>query len=111
MHRDISVCRTGAELAELGVRHHSRRQGHEPQAETQTIRFLLAIVGDETSKCTQTAEKLPPGAQRQVFLAMAASWMSLAAKIESSEALLNTPTNDPSEPYRFGSRIDTQQCD
>jgi hypothetical protein len=45
-----------------------------------------------------------------MFLDMAVSWMSLAAKIESSEALLNSsPANDPSEPYRFGSRIDAQQ--
>lgn len=67
------------------------------------------ICREHASKCTQTAEKLPPGAQRQMFLDMAVSWLSLAAKIESSEALLaSSPANDPNEPYRFGSRIDAQ---
>ena len=34
-------------LAEFGLWNHARRKRSEPQAEFQTIRFLLAIVGDE----------------------------------------------------------------
>jgi hypothetical protein len=64
---------------------------------------------EHACKCTQTAEKLPTGAQRQMFLDMAERWMGLATEIESSEALINSsPMNDPSEPYRFGSRIDAR---
>jgi hypothetical protein len=38
-----------------------------------------------------------------MFLDMAHTWNVLAAKIDSAEAL--DQTADPTEPYRFGSRI------
>jgi hypothetical protein len=34
-------------LAEIGVRHDARRQGHEVQADPEPIRFLLTVVRDE----------------------------------------------------------------
>ena len=67
-----------------------------------------AICREHASKCVQTAEKLPPGAQRQMLLDLADSWKSLASDLESSEAVLeSSPANDRNEPYRFGSRIES----
>jgi hypothetical protein len=65
------------------------------------------ICRDHASKCIQTAEAFPPGAQREKFFGMAKHWTDLAINIESSEALADPaspPANDPGEPYRFGSR-------
>lgn len=62
------------------------------------------------SKCTQVAGTFPPGKQRDMFSDMAKQWIRLAAKIESSEAMLNTPTaNDVNGPHRFGSRIEKRK--
>jgi hypothetical protein len=65
------------------------------------------ICRDHASKCIETAETIPPGAQREMFFDMAKQWTHLAINIESSEALADSsspPANDPGEPYRFGSR-------
>ena len=61
---------------------------------------------EHASKCTQTAETFPPGAQRQKFLDMAEDWTRLAASIEELEASLCQPSANANEPYRFGSRIE-----
>jgi hypothetical protein len=60
-------------------------------------------------KCIQTAETFPPGEQRQKFVAMAEHWTNLAADVESLEVQLAKETAATNEPYRFGSRIDTEQ--
>ena len=65
------------------------------------------ICGEHAYKCIQTAETIPPGAQREMFFDMAKQWTDLAINIEGSEALADPsspPANDPGEPYRFGSR-------
>ena len=66
------------------------------------------ICRQHAAKCIETAETIPPGAQREMFFDMAKRWTDLAINIESSEALADPaspPANDPGEPYRFGSRI------
>ena len=63
------------------------------------------ICREQASKCIETAETIPPGAQREMFFDMANRWTDLAINIESSEALADPaspPANDPGEPYRFG---------
>ena len=65
------------------------------------------ICRDHAYKCIQTAETIPPGAQREMFFDMAKQWTDLAINIEGSEALADPsspPANDSGEPYRFGSR-------
>ena len=64
------------------------------------------ICREHSAKCVQTANSLPPSPQRQMFLDMAHTWNVLAAKIDSGEAL--DQTVEPTEPYRFGSRIAVQ---
>ena len=62
---------------------------------------------EHASKCIQTAEALPPGAQREMFFDLAKRWTDLAINTEGAEALADSsspPLNDPDEPYRFGSR-------
>ena len=45
-----------------------------------------------------------------MFSDIAKQWIRLAAKIESSEAMLDTPTaNDVNGPHRFGSRIEKRK--
>jgi hypothetical protein len=66
------------------------------------------ICREHASKCKQTAETFPPGEQRQKFLDMAADWTRLAASVEDLEASFSRPPANANEPYRFGSRIDTQ---
>src|SRR4029077_5793655 len=65
------------------------------------------ICRQHAAKCIETAESIPPGAQREMFFDMAKRWTDLAINIESSEALadLTSPANDPRKPYRFGSGI------
>jgi hypothetical protein len=66
------------------------------------------ICREHAAKCIETAEAIPPSAQREMFFDMAKCWTDLAINIESSEALADPaspPANDPGEPYRFGSRI------
>ena len=66
------------------------------------------ICRQHAAKCIETAETIPPGAQREMFFDMAKRWTDLAINIESSEALADPaspPANDPGEPYRFGSRF------
>jgi hypothetical protein len=66
------------------------------------------ICRQHAAKCIETAEAIPPGAQREMFFDMAKRWTELAINIESSEALADPaspPANDPGEPYRFSSRI------
>jgi hypothetical protein len=48
---------------------------------------------DHASKCIQTAETIPSGAQREMFFDMARQWTDLAINIEGSEALA-----DPASP-------------
>ena len=51
-----------------------------------------------------------PGKHRDMFSDMAKQWISLAANIERSEDLLDTPTaNDVNGPHRFGSRIEKRK--
>ena len=45
------------------------------------------ICREHASKCIRTAETIPRGAQREMFLDMAKRWTDLAINIESSEAL------------------------
>jgi len=63
------------------------------------------ICREHSGKCIQTANSLPPGAQREMFLDMANTWIVLAAKIENAEVLDQTDEMDG--PYRFGSRFRT----
>ena len=66
------------------------------------------ICTEHAITCIQTAEAFPPGAQREKFFDMAKQWTDLAINIEGSEALADpssSPSNDPDEPYRFGSGI------
>src|SRR6476661_53258 len=70
--------------------------------------FNSKICRRHAAKCIETAESIPPRAQREMFFDMAKRWTDLAINIESSEALADPaspPANDPGEPYRFGSRI------
>ena len=62
---------------------------------------------EHASKCTQVADSFPPGPQREMFLDMAERWISIAANIESSEAILDQ--HSEVGPYRFGSRVDHHQ--
>jgi hypothetical protein len=86
---------------------------HLPEAALSSFgggRAMLTskICREHASKCIETAETIPPGAQREMFLDMAKRWTDLAINIESSEALADPASplaNDPGEPYRFGSRI------
>jgi len=48
------------------------------------------ICRKHSAKCIQTANSLPAGAQREMFLDMANTWIVLAAKIENAEALDHT---------------------
>ena len=61
------------------------------------------ICREHSAKCIQTANSLPAGAQREMFLDMANTWIVLAAKIENAEAL--DQGNEVERPYGFGSRI------
>jgi len=54
--------------------------------------------------CSRMAETLPDGRSRQMFAALAKSWLELATDVENSQALLDT-CSDLSQPYRFASRI------
>jgi hypothetical protein len=63
------------------------------------------ICREHASKCTQTGETFPPGAQRQKFLDMAEDWTRLATTIEDLEASLSLPPASANDPYRFGSGI------
>ena len=57
---------------------------------------------EHAAKCIETAETIPPSAQRQMFVDMAKSWTDLAAQIEDAEVLLDPaspPANDEGEPY------------
>ena len=53
--------------------------------------------------CSRLAETLPDGRSRQMFAAIAQSWLELATDVENSQALLDT-CSDLSQPYRFASR-------
>ena len=54
--------------------------------------------------CLRLTETLPDGRSRQMFAAIAQSWLELANGVENSQALLDT-YSDLSQPYRFASRI------
>ena len=54
--------------------------------------------------CSRLAETLPGGRSRQMFAALAKSWLELATDVENSQALPDT-CSDLSQPYRFASRI------
>ena len=62
---------------------------------------------EHASKCTQTAETFPPGAQRQKFLDMAEDWTRLAASIEGLEASarLKPPANDRTSHIASGHEL------
>ena len=60
------------------------------------------ICREHSAKCVQTANSLPPGSQREMFLDMAHSWTLLAAKIETTEVLDQAVEADETG---FGSRI------
>jgi len=60
------------------------------------------ICREHSAKCIHTANSLPPGPQREMFLDMAHSWTLLAAKIENTEVLDQAVEADET---RFGSRI------
>ena len=62
------------------------------------------IYRGHAAKCTQVAETLPPGKQREMFLDMARQWIAHAEKVESSEASVDE-RNLEDEHHRFGSRI------
>ena len=53
--------------------------------------------------CSRLAETLPDGRSRQMFAAIAQSWLELAADLENSQTRLDT-CSDLSQPYRFASR-------
>jgi hypothetical protein len=53
--------------------------------------------------CSRLAETLPDGRSRQMFAAIARSWLELANEVENSQALLDT-CSDLSQPYRFASK-------
>ena len=40
--------------------------------------------------CSRMAETLPDGRSRQMFAALAKSWLELATDVENSQALLDT---------------------
>ena len=54
------------------------------------------ICREHAYKCIQTAETIPPGAQREMFFDMAKQWTDLAINIEGSEALAN-PSSPPAK--------------
>jgi hypothetical protein len=58
-------------------------------------------------KCSRLAESLPEGAARQLFAEMAATWMRTAIEAEKFAPVLDQVLPCGSEPYRFGSRVDT----
>ena len=58
----------------------------------------------QAMKCSRLAESLPQGAARQLFAEMAATWTRKAVEAPILQRIL--PRG--SEPYRFGSRVDTQ---
>jgi hypothetical protein len=43
------------------------------------------ICREHAAKCIETAEAIPPGAQREMFFDMAKRWTDLAINIESRE--------------------------
>jgi hypothetical protein len=59
-------------------------------------------------KCSRLAENLPQGAARQLFAEMAATWTRKAIEAEKFPPVLEQVLPRGSEPYRFGSRVDTQ---
>ena len=59
-------------------------------------------------KCSRLAESLPQGAARQLFAEMAATWTRKAVEAEKFAPILQRILPRGSEPYRFGSRVDTQ---
>jgi hypothetical protein len=58
-------------------------------------------------KCSRLAGSLPEGPARQLFAEMAATWMRKAIEAENAP-VLDQVLPRGSEPYRFGSRVDTQ---
>jgi hypothetical protein len=52
--------------------------------------------------CSQLAETLPDGHSRQMFAALAKTWLQLATDLEKSQALRAT-CSGLSQPYRFPS--------
>ena len=59
------------------------------------------ICRDHASKCIQTAEAFPPGAQREMFFDMAKRWTDLAINIKGSEALADQ-SSPPASNQRNG---------
>ena len=62
----------------------------------------------QAMKCSRLAESLPEGATRQLFAEMAATWTRKAIEAEKFAPVLDQVLPRGSEPYRFGSRVDTQ---
>jgi len=62
----------------------------------------------QAMKCSRLAESLPQGAARQLFAEMAATWTRKAVEAEKFAPILQQILRRGSEPYRFGSRVDTQ---
>ena len=52
--------------------------------------------------CSRLADTLPDGRSRQMFAALAKTWLELATDLENSQALLDT-CSELSQPYRFAS--------
>jgi hypothetical protein len=59
-------------------------------------------------KCSLLADSLPQGSARQLFTEMAATWTRKAIEAEKFTPLLDQVLPRGGEPYRFGSRVDTQ---
>ena len=59
------------------------------------------ICRDHAYKCIQTAETIPPGAQREMFFDVAKQWTDLAINIEGSEALADQ-SSPPASNQRNG---------
>jgi hypothetical protein len=59
-------------------------------------------------KCSPLADSLPEGSARQLFAEMAATWARKAVEAEKFTLALDQVLARGNEPYRFGSRVDTQ---
>jgi len=59
-------------------------------------------------KCSLLADSLPQGSARQLFTEMAATWTRRAIEAEKFTPVLDQVLPRRNEPYRFGSRVDTQ---
>jgi hypothetical protein len=91
---------SGPGAGQGGPHHQPYKAALSPFSEGGCLMLTSRICREHSAKCIQTANSLPPGPQREMFLDMAHRWTVLAAKIENEE-LDQVAEAEATEAYRF----------